>query len=117
MSGQYGYGHTGADVKPGLVISVQQADNLFKIDSQKVVDGINKLVKVPLTQNQFDALVSFAYNLGLGTLEHSSLLIKLNQKNYSGAADVFLLYDHAGGKVVQGLLNRRTAERALFLKK
>jgi GH24 family phage-related lysozyme (muramidase) len=72
-------------------------------------------VKVGLTQGQFDALVSFTYNLGARSLSTSTLLRKLNAGDYAGAADEFLRWNKAGGKVLNGLTRRREAERALFL--
>ena len=76
---------------------------------------INKVVKVPLSQNQFDALVSFAYNIGNGNLQNSTLLKKLNSGDYQGASNEFLRWNKAGGKVLNGLTKRREKERALFL--
>ncbi|EDH9820259.1 TPA_asm: lysozyme, partial [Salmonella enterica subsp. enterica serovar Typhimurium] len=78
-------------------------------------NDVSRLVKVKLTQGQFDALVSFAYNLGARTLSSSTLLRKLNSGDYAGAADEFLRWNKAGGKVLNGLTRRREAERALFL--
>ncbi|KQD16250.1 lysozyme [Acinetobacter baumannii] len=72
---------------------------------------------MPLTQNQFDALVSLAYNIGSGAFKGSTLLKLLNKGDYKGAADQFLVWNKAGGKVMKGLVRRREAERALFLKK
>ena len=74
-----GYGHTGPDVKPGLTITQQQADQLLINDLVRFNNGVNALVTVKLNQNQFDALVSFSYNLGLGSLQNSTLLRLLNQ--------------------------------------
>lgn len=76
---------------------------------------VNKNVTVGLTQNMFDALVSFVYNVGSGNFVGSTLLKKLNKEDYHGAADQFLRWDKAGGKVLAGLTKRRKAERALFL--
>lgn len=111
-----GYGHTGKDVKPGEEISQTQARALLISDLQAAVAVVNHVVKVPLTQNQFDALVDFAYNAGIGALTRSTLLLKLNAGDYAGAAALFAEWDHAAGKVVPGLLRRREAEAALFLK-
>lgn len=110
------YGHTGADVTPGLKITQERADELLKQDLNKFEDGVSALVKVPLTDNQFAALVSFSYNLGLGALKTSFLLKCLSVKNYEGAATQFEKWCHAGGVIVPGLLRRRHAERDLFLK-
>lgn len=78
--------------------------------------GVSKLVKVPLTQNQFDALVSFAYNVGVAAFAKSTLLRKLNNADYKGAADGLLAWNKGGGKVLVGLTRRRQAEKELFLK-
>ena len=112
-----GYGHTGPDVKMGQVITEQQALDLLAKDVSKFATGVTQLVKVPITQNQFDALVSFSYNLGLNTFQHSSILRLINSGKPVQAAAVIKQYDHAGGKVVAGLTRRRLAETALFLKK
>lgn len=77
--------------------------------------GVSRLVRVPLTQNEFDALVSFVYNVGLGAFEESTLLRLLNDGNKAAAAEQFKRWDKSGGKVLNGLVDRRKAERALFL--
>ncbi|MGR2682942.1 lysozyme [Chromobacterium haemolyticum] len=110
-----GYGHTGPDVTPGLVITQAQADALLARDLSRFETGVTRLVQVPLHQNQFDALVSFSYNLGLGSLQNSTLLRLLNQRDYAGAAAQFPRWNKAGGKVLPGLTRRRAAEQALFL--
>ncbi|QOZ81965.1 MULTISPECIES: lysozyme [Chromobacterium] len=110
-----GYGHTGPDVTPGLVITQAQADALLARDLSRFETGVTRLVQVPLNQNQFDALVSFSYNLGLGSLQNSTLLRLLNQRDYAGAAAQFPRWNKAGGKVLPGLTRRRAAEQALFL--
>ncbi|QEL55978.1 lysozyme [Chromobacterium paludis] len=110
-----GYGHTGTDVQPGQTISSDQAEQLLRQDLVRFEQGVGKLVKTPINQNQFDALVSFSYNLGLGNLQSSTLLRLLNQGDYQGAAGQFPLWDKAGGKVLPGLQKRRQAEQALFL--
>lgn len=110
-----GYGHTGPDVTPGLVISQAQADALLARDLNRFETGVTRLVSVPLNQNQFDALLSFSYNLGLGSLQNSTLLRLLNQRDYAGAAAQFPRWNKAGGKVLPGLTRRRAAEQALFL--
>ncbi|PTU67542.1 muraminidase [Chromobacterium sp. Panama] len=110
-----GYGHTGPDVTPGLVISQAQADALLARDLNRFETGVSRLVSVPLNQNQFDALLSFSYNLGQGSLQNSTLLRLLNQRDYAGAAAQFPRWNKAGGKVLPGLTRRRAAEQALFL--
>lgn len=110
-----GVGHL---IKPGekfTTITQAQADDLLRSDARRFEIGVSNLVTVPLTQNQFDALVSFSFNLGLNALTTSTLLKKLNYGDYNGAADEFLKWNRAGGKVVQGITNRRTEERRIFL--
>ena len=110
-----GYGHTGPDVKPGLTITQQQAEQLLINDLVQFERRVNDLVTVQINQNQFDALVSFSYNLGVGALQKSTLLRLLNAGSYQPAADEFPRWKRAGGNVVAGLTRRRYAERQLFL--
>lgn len=110
-----GYGHTGPDVTPGLAITQQRAEQLLINDLVQFECGVNDLVTVQINQNQFDALVSFAYNLGVGALQKSTLLRLLNAGSYKPAADEFPRWNRAGGNVVAGLTRRRYAERQLFL--
>lgn len=112
-----GYGHTGKDVVEGMKITRGEAEELLEGDLEKFEKDILKMVKVGLTQNQFDALVSFTYNVGGGALKTSTLLKKLNAGDYMGAADEFLKWTKAGGKELPGLVKRRRTERALFLEK
>jgi lysozyme len=77
--------------------------------------SVDKLITAELTQVMFDALVSFTYNLGSGNLQSSTLRMKLNRGHYEGAADEFPKWRKAGGRVLQGLVRRRIAERKLFL--
>jgi len=109
-----GYGHTGPDVKPGLTITQEQASALLLRDVAGAVAAVNRLVTVPLTQNQFDALVDFTFNLGHGNLASSTLLRELNAGNTAGAAAQFLVWVYAGGVQLPGLVKRRQAEAALF---
>lgn len=106
----------GVKVKKGDVCTDEQADQYFNNDLVKFENSVNSLVKVPLTQNQFAALVSFAYNLGATNLSNSTLLRKLNSKDYKGAAAEFPKWNKAGGKVMAGLTRRRLAEQELFNK-
>lgn len=108
-----GYGTT-AGVKEGLVITKERAEELLREDVKRFEDQVMRLVKVRLTQGQFDALVSFIYNLGAGNLSNSTLLRLLNAGDYKGAAAQFDRWTKAGGKVLPGLVRRRAAERALF---
>lgn len=109
-----GWGHT-KTAKPGMEINRFEADKLFQKDVAHVEKAIRDAVKVPLTQEQFDALVSFAYNVGTGAFRGSTLLKLLNQGKYTLAADQFLRWDKDNGKTLSGLTTRRRAERRLFL--
>ena len=93
--------------------SADEVDSILASDLQRFERGVEKFVTVPLTQGQFDALVSFSFNVGLGTLQRSTLRAKLNRGE--NAADEFLKYCMAGGKILKGLQNRRIDERAMFL--
>jgi len=112
-----GYGHTGADVVENLKITKAKADELFRQDVKKFEDGVLKLVQVPLAQNEFDALVSFSFNLGLGALERSTLLRLLNEgKPKARVAQEIPRWNQDGnGRVLEGLVRRRQAEKDLFL--
>lgn len=107
----------GQKVKRGDTCTLAQAKAYFAHDLMRFESSVNDLVKVPLSQNQFDALVSLVYNIGTGAFAGSTLLKKLNAKDYAGAADQFLVWNKGGGKVLKGLVRRRADERALFLKK
>jgi GH24 family phage-related lysozyme (muramidase) len=111
-----GYGHYGPDVKKNMKITQTQADEYFKKDVARFEKAVNENVKVPLNQNQFDALVSFTYNCGEGALQRSDLLKLLNQGKYKEAANQFDLWNKSGGKVLAGLVKRRAKEKELFLK-
>lgn len=110
-----GYGHT-KGVKPGDKITQYEALNFLRSDVKSAEDDVNRLVKVPLTQNQFDALVDFTFNLGGGALARSTLLTYVNARNFGGAALEFHKWNQAGGKVLEGLKRRRRAEADLFVK-
>ncbi|MGF2439217.1 lysozyme [Enterobacter ludwigii] len=114
-----GYGWTqpvdGKPIRAGMTIKQETAERLLKTGLVSYEGDVSRLVKVGLTQEQFDALVSFTYNLGARSLSTSTLLRKLNAGDYAGAADEFLRWNKAGGKVLNGLTRRREAERALFL--
>ncbi|AVX13784.1 lysozyme [Stutzerimonas stutzeri] len=108
-----GYGTT-AGVKEGQVITKERAEELLRDDVKRFEDQVLRLVKVPLTQGQLDALVSFTYNLGAANLGNSTLLRLLNAGDYKGVAAQFDRWTKAGGKELPGLVKRRAAERALF---
>lgn len=113
-----GYGTTkinGNKVKSGMKITTDEADMFLEQDLKSFEDSINRLVSVELTQNQFDALVAFVYNVGAGNFETSTLLKKLNAGLFEEAAEQFLRWDKAKGKTLAGLTRRRKAEKNLFL--
>ncbi|MBK0015169.1 MULTISPECIES: lysozyme [Kosakonia] len=114
-----GYGWTqpvdGKPIRAGMTIKEETAERLLRTGLVGYESDVSKLVKVKLTQGQFDALVSFAYNLGARALSTSTLLQKLNAGDNASAADEFPRWNKAGGKALPGLTRRREAERALFL--
>jgi len=110
-----GYGHTGADVKQGMNISLTQADDLLKKDLAKFEDGVTKLVTNVINENQFSALVSFAYNCGLGNLKSSTLLRKLNINPQDiTIKNEFAKWNKAAGRELAGLTRRRKVESELY---
>jgi lysozyme len=109
-----GVGHTGADVVVGKQYSQEQVSKWLKEDMAWAEENVNKLVKVELTQNQFDALCDFVYNVGAGAFATSTLLKKLNAGDYAGAANEFSRWVYAKGKVLPGLVKRRKAQMELF---
>lgn len=112
-----GYGTTGvAEARPGVVITQDRAEQLLQEDIAKFERQVWALVKgAVISQHQFDALVTFAYNIGIGAFKTSTLLKKLLQKDYAGAGQEFLRWTKAKGKVLPGLVVRRRAEHLLFL--
>ena len=110
-----GYGRT-TNVHPGDTCTQEQADSWLAEEVETFRRGVRGAVLVPLNDNQLAACTSLAYNIGLAAFRGSTLLRKLNDGDYQGAADQFLVWNKAGGRVVQGLVNRRSAERDLFLK-
>lgn len=110
-----GYGHTGSDVLPNSVWTQEYAEKMLLKDLAYFEKEVEKAVKRPITDNQFSALVSLAYNIGVRNFLQSTLLKKLNVGNYQGAADEFLRWCRAKGIILKGLQYRRQAERELFL--
>lgn len=108
-----GYGHT-RGVKPDMMISHQHAEDLLLEDLMEYEEAVRELVKVPLSQGQFDALVSFSFNVGVGALASSTLLRKLNQGQYREAVAELHRWNKAGKTVLPGLVERRNDEHALF---
>lgn len=110
-----GVGHTGPEVVPGLTITHERANELLQLDTASAADCVNKNVTAELEQCEFDALVDFVYNIGCGAFKTSTLLRLLNADDFTNAADQFTVWVYDNGKVIQGLVNRRAAEKALFL--
>ncbi|WP_167955159.1 glycoside hydrolase family protein [Anaerosporobacter faecicola] len=109
-----GYGHT-RGVYEGQTITNVQATTYLKNDVIKFERAVNDLVKVRITQNMFDSLVSFVYNLGPGALKNSTLLKLLNCEDYVKSSLEFAKWNKAGGKVLSGLVKRRSLEKKLFI--
>lgn len=125
-----GYGHTGSDVRPNMTITKEEAERLFSMDLYVHENNVNKLVKVPLTQGQFDALVSLEFNIGYGSFRSSSILRLVNEKRYDEACKRFLFENpnaktpeekykgcwvfNNQKKVVAGLVQRRKEEQEMF---
>jgi lysozyme len=107
-----GYGHTGPDVKPGMVVTQEQADAWLRADIAAAEATVRQLVTVQLTQHEFDALVDFEYNTG--RLGSSSLLRKVNAGNFAAATAEFGRWTLAHGQVLAGLVARRRQEAAWF---
>lgn len=112
-----GYGTTKVNGKPveaGQTCTAAEATEWLKEDLAWAQTAVNKLVRVGLTQSMFDALVSFVYNVGEGAFSKSTMLRKLNQGDYAGAAEEFPRWNRAGGRIWKGLINRRLVERSMF---
>ena len=111
-----GWGATGPDIKMGMTWTRQQADERLAADVGRFADRVTKLVHgAETTQAQFDAMVSFAFNLGAGALLASTLLKKHRAGDRTGAADQFMRWVFAGDKRLPGLVRRREAEKRLYL--
>ena len=113
-----GYGHTSAAgapiVNPDLVITKDEAEEVLERDMEQYEEGVRKYVKVDLTQGQFDALVDFAYNAGVGALQKSTLLKKVNAEKFDEVPAEFMKWTKGGGKELPGLVRRRRAEVKLW---
>lgn len=114
-----GYGTTvypsGVKVKKGDKITPNHAEYCLRKDVAKFESGVSALLTAPTTQGQFDAMVSLAYNIGLGNFGKSTLLKKHNARCYTCAADQFRVWNRANGKVMNGLTKRRAAEREVYM--
>lgn len=111
-----GYGSTGSHVKRGLTITQDQAEGLLRSDLRRFEDAVATMAPGS-TDNQFSALVSFAFNVGIDALKKSTLLKLHKAGDYEGAAEQFPRWNKAGGKVLPGLVKRRAAEAALYRSK
>jgi lysozyme len=109
-----GYGFT-KGVKPGDTMTREEAEVRLKQEIASFELGVNNMISAPTNDNQRSAMVSLAYNIGLGAFKKSTVLRKHNQRDYEGAAKAFLMWVKAGGRVLKGLVRRRNAEMALYL--
>jgi len=109
-----GYGQTGPGIGPGTVWTQDRADAALDTKAQQVTAALNLLIRATVTQSQFDACGSLAYNIGCTAFEHSTLLRLLNGGYYNGAMEQFPKWSMAGGVQIAGLLRRRLAEQQLF---
>jgi len=114
-----GYGHTSMagppTVKPGMTITKAEAEKILKRDLRKYEKAVNDAVRVDLSQEQFDALVSFCYNVGPGGFRKSSVLRMVNARRFDAVPARLMLWNKAGGRVLKGLTRRRAAEGELFM--
>lgn len=114
-----GVGHTAAAGEPhpkrGMTITTAEVDEILQRDLRATETVVDRYVTVPLEQHEFDALVSLVFNVGSGAFSRSTVRRRLNAGNRRGAADAFLMWNKAGGRVVAGLTTRRRAEREQFL--
>jgi lysozyme len=108
-----GYGHT-TGVHPDDVITMERADEYLRLDLQYAEGVVSQYVNLPLNQNQFDALVDFVFNLGIGQFMRSTLLAKLNHGDFAGASAEFIRWNKDNGKVEPGLTRRCKARTVLF---
>jgi Phage-related lysozyme (muraminidase) len=108
-----GYGSTGPHVKPGMVITEQRAEALLHEDLSRFEAAVDRAAP-GATQNQFDAMVSLAFNIGIDAFNRSTVLRKHKAKDFEGASAAFAMWNKAGGKVVAGLVRRRAAEADLY---
>jgi lysozyme len=108
-----GFGHTGK-VFPGMKITAEEAERFLEMDVEHFERCVEEMLEVEVSQDQFDALVCFAYNVGCKALQGSTLLRLVNSRQFEAAAQQFLRWNKAGGKVLAGLTRRRQAESELF---
>jgi lysozyme len=112
-----GYGHrSNNNVYPGMQITPQRADELLRGDLEKFENGVERLLAVPATQEEFDAMVALAMNIGIGAFAQSTLLKHHNNGDHAEAADEFKKWVKSGDDVLPGLIKRREREAALYKK-
>jgi GH24 family phage-related lysozyme (muramidase) len=113
-----GYGHHGLDVHKGMVITESHAERFLRRDLAAFEQGVERLVTTHINQNRFDALVSLAFNIGLGNFANSTVLREVNRRHFVRAAAAFRLWSRGGAppRVLPGLVRRRAAEVRLFIR-
>lgn len=109
-----GWGSTGSHVKMGMRITTQRAEAMLLDDLERFEECVSRVVKVRLTDNQYSSCVSLTFNIGTAAFESSTLLALLNEGKYEAVSRQFLLWNKAGGRVLEGLVRRRMAEKRLF---
>jgi lysozyme len=109
-----GFGHTGKDVKPGMTITAERAEELLRKDLAVVEEAIGRLVTVPLSQSQHDAVAALIFNIGVPAFAKSTMLKLINAKEHAKAGAEFGKWVHVKGTLLPGLVKRRKAEQELF---
>jgi lysozyme len=109
-----GYGITGPNIKARMTITQAEADSMLEERLDQVIKMVDRLVTYPISSNQFSALVDFAFNEGVGSLDRSTLLAMVNDGQVAPAADQFVRWTKVNGVVLKGLQSRRLAEKKLF---
>lgn len=110
-----GYGATGPGIVKGVRWTQRQADDRLAVDVDRFLKGVRSVLKKPASDAQLGAMTSLAYNIGVGAFRDSTLLRKFNAGDIAGAAEQFARWNRAGGRVMQGLSNRRADERRVFV--
>ena len=105
----------GGAVPPSTTISELQADELLRRDLSHTEDMVSRLIRVPLSENQFSSLVSLVFNIGAGNFQRSQIRQRVNRSDYDGAASIFWQWRRGGGRILPGLVARRESERVLFV--
>jgi lysozyme len=108
-----GYGHT-KTARMGMEITEKQADKLLKTDLEWAEEAVRNLVVVSINQPQYNALVSFVFNVGISAFSKSTMLKKINKKDFKGASNEFQKWKFANGRILKGLIRRRQSEQEMF---